>query len=437
MIKTNDQQMMYIKKIFMLIGIMIPFGIVQAQDNPSSASLATATLSECYEWSRINYPLIAKLDLLEKSTQYSLSNASKGNLPQININGQATYQSEVTELPLELPNVEIPTQDKDQYKIYGEIYQPLTNFSTIKSQKEQIAINGQIEQQKIEIDLYQLKDRINQIYFGTLLMEVKNEQLLLVQMDIDSTIARLDAAINNGTATLMDRKLLEVEKINVIQQLNENQSNQEAFLQMLAALTGKNITTSTSLVRPVAVILNSTLNRPELRLFDLQEQFITIQKAQISNRHIPILGLFFQGGYGRPALNFLSNDFSAYYITGLKFNWNLSNFYTSKNDRQRFDIQGQLIDTQKEIFLLNTEITQSQHATAINKYNTLINSDKQAVQLREEIKSTAEVQLANGLITTIDYIKILNDASRAKQQLNLHEIMHLQSQYNLNTTIGN
>lgn len=432
MIKTNDQQMKYIRKMIMLIGILIPFGIVQAQDNPT-----TITLSECYEWSRNNYPLIAKLDLLEKSTQYSLNNASKGNLPQININGQATYQSEVTELPLELPNVEIPTQDKDQYKIYGEIYQPLTNFSTINSQKNQIEINGQIEQQKVEVDLYQLKDRINQIYFGTLLMDVKNEQLLLIQMDIDSTIARLDAAINNGTATLMDRKLLEVEKINVRQQLNENQSNKEAFLKMLSALTGKNINSSTTLTRPVATTPHNTLSRPELRLFDLQEQLLNVQKAQVNTRHIPSLGLFFQGGYGRPALNFLSNDFSAYYITGLKFNWNLSKLYTSKNDKQRFDIQRQLIDKQKEAFLLNTGITQSQQSTEINKYNTLISSDKQAVQLREEIKSTAEVQLINGLITTIDYIKILNDASRANQQLELHEIMLLQSQYNLNTTIGN
>ncbi|MGK0388014.1 MAG: hypothetical protein ACI94Y_000742, partial [Maribacter sp.] len=161
--------MKYFKRLLIFLSIMIPLGIAQAQEDQSIELRSTISLSECYEWSKNNFPLIAKLDLLEKSTQYNLSNASKGNLPQININGQATYQSDVTEFPLELPNVEIPTQNKDQYKVYGEVYQPLTNFSAIKSRKEQIIINRQIEQTKVEIDLYQLKDRINQIYFGTLL----------------------------------------------------------------------------------------------------------------------------------------------------------------------------------------------------------------------------------------------------------------------------
>ncbi len=410
---------------------------MQAQDNQNLATPSTISLSECYQWSRDNFPLIAKLDLLEKTTQYSLSNASKGNLPQININGQATFQSEVTALPIDLPNIDIPTLDKDQYKIYGEVYQPLTNFSTTKSQKKQITINGQIEQQKVEIELYQLKDRINQIYFGTLLMELRNEQLLLVQIDIDSTIARLDAAIKNGTATLMDRKLLEVEKVNIIQQQNENLSNKEAFLRMLSALTGKTINASTKLVRPEKIPSSNSLNRPELRLFSMQKELLNVQKTQISDRYIPNVGLFFQGGYGRPALNFLSNEFSTYYITGIKFNWNLSKLYTSKNDKQIFDIQGMLIDTQKETFLLNTEITQSRQSIEINRFKTLIDSDKQAVQLRTEIKNIAKVQLTNGLITTIDYVKILNDASRAQQQLDLHEVMLLQSQYNLKTTTGN
>lgn len=429
--------MMRFNRFFIFIGIVIPLNFVGAQVNESSPHLPSATISECYEWSKNNYPLIAQQDLLEKSAQFSLSNASKGNLPQININGQATYQSEVTELPIEIPNMEIPTQDKDQYKIYGEIYQPLTNFSKIKSNKKQIDLNSQIEQQKVEIDLYQLKERINQIYFGTLLIKVKNNQLELLKTDIDSTLRRLEAAIANGTATLTDKKLLEVEKINLKQQIQENESNMEAFIMMLSAFTGKHFTKSTELIRPTAYFQNKTINRPELRLFALQEQLINTQKSQINQRYIPNLGLFFQGGYGRPALNFLSNEFSTYYVTGLKLNWNLSQLYTNKNDMQRFDIQNQLIDTKKKTFLFNTELTQSQQSIEINKHNKLIVSDKQAIQLRDEIKSAAEVQMINGLITTIDYIKILNDTSRAKQQLELHEIMLLQAQYYLKTTIGN
>ena len=407
------------------------------QDKQGDLPLTSITLSDCYEWSRNNYPLVAQLDLLAKSTQYSLNNAAKGKLPQVNINGQATYQSEVTELALDIPNVEIPTLDKDQYKVYAEVYQSLTNFSHIRSQRNQIDLNGKIEMQQVEVDLYQLQDRVNQIYFSILLMQRKGAQLAFLEEDIDSTLARLEAAIANGTSTLMDQKLLAVEKIRISQQIQENESNKLAFLVMLAQLTGKSIDAGTALVRPSSPTGDLSLNRPELRVFDLQEQLLHVQNAQLKNRYIPEVGLFFQGGYGRPALNFLSNDFTTYYITGLKFNWNLSSLYKSKNDREKLSLQRQMVNTRKETFLLNTEMTQSQQSAEISKYTDMIAADEEAVALREEIKSIAEVQLLNGLITTIDYIKILNDANRSLQELELHETMRLQAQYNLKTTTGN
>lgn len=424
-----------IKTWFLLIS-MLYLGTLQAQSPQEAKPLTAVTLQECYEWSRQNYPLVKKLDLLERSTQYSLSNASKINLPQININGQATYQSEVTEVPIEMEGLEIPTIDKDQYKLYGEVYQPLTNFKGANAQKDLIDINGQIEQQKVEVNLYQLKDRINQIYFGVLLMDAKNEHLALVQIDIDSTLAKLVAAIENGIATLMDQQLLRVEKINIAQQLDENKSNKEAYLKMLSTFTGQPIDLSTQLIRPEIVEPKLVVSRPELQLFGLQEKRLDVQQAQINIKNIPSVGLFVQGGLGRPALNFLSNEFSPYYIAGIKFNWNFTNRYTSKNDHQLLAIQRQLIDKEKAHFLHNTEITQHQQSSTIRKYERLLNSDNELVELRTSIKKTAKVQLINGLITTIDYIKILNDASRAKQQLDLHHILLLQAQHNLQTTIG-
>lgn len=425
------------KSIFFLLLLVSAWGMVMGQDDQKPIFLNTVSLPDCYQWSRENYPLVAQLDLLAKSTQYSLSNASKGKLPQININGQATYQSEVTQLAIDLPNTEIPTLDKDQYKITAEIYQPLTNFSNISSQKDQIDLNGKIEIQRVEIDLFQLQDRVNQIYFSILLMQSKNGQLVLMEQDIDSTLSRLESAVANGTSTLMDQKLLEVEKIRIGQQLEENEANRKAFLAMLSQLTGKRIGPSTNLALPINYEEAFSLNRPELRLFDLQEQLLTVQDAQLNNRYIPDVGLFFQGGYGRPGLNLLSNDFSTFYITGLRLNWNLSSLYKTRNDRQKLAIQRQLVNTQKETFLLNTEMTQAQQSSDISKYRDMITADEKAVILREEIKSIAEVQLLNGLITTIDYIKILNDASRAKQELELHQTMLLQAQYNLKTTSGN
>ena len=417
---------------FILLGIS-----VNAQYISSETSIPRATIDDCYEWSKANFPLIKQMDIIDKATQYSLSNASTGNLPQINLNGQATYQSTVTSFPIDIPNVEVPSVGKDQYKIYGEVYQPLTNFSKVNTKKRQIEINGEIEKQRIEVDLYQLKERINQTYFGVLLINEKIDQFEIIISDLDSAMVKVTAAIENGTATLTDKRLLNVERISIVQQIEENESNQLAFLNILSLLTGKKISKSTILEKPVIQTEILEISRPELRLFKLQNDAIDVQLKQLSNNLMPNLGLFAQGGYGRPALNFLSNDFEFYYIGGVKLNWNISSYYSHKNSKKSLQTLRDKISTQQETFLLNTELTQSQQSGEIAKFEGLMKSDKEIINIRAEILNTAKVQLDNGLITTIDYVKYLNDVNRAKQTFLLHETQLLLALYNLKITTGN
>lgn len=429
---TNIKLKGLICSFFILLGINL-----KAQDLNLQTSPEKISLEECYTWARENFPLIKQMDMIDKTTQYSLSNASSGNLPQINLNGQATYQSDVTAIPIIFPNMDVPSVDKDQYKIYAEIYQPLSNFSNVKTKKEQIEIEGEIEKQKVEINLYQLKERINQIYFGSLLINEKIEQFEFIVADIDSSLAKIKAAIKNGTATETDKQMLYVERISILQQIEENKSNQVAFLKMLSMLTGKNIGQNTVLEEPTMAALGTEINRPELQLFKLQSDALHIQEKQVKSSLIPNIGLMAQGGYGKPGLNFLNSDFALYYIGGLKFNWYLSGFYNLKNTKKILHISKDKIALQKDVFLLNTSLSQSQQSTEITKFQTLLESDKEIIRIREEILSTAKVQLANGLITTIDYVKFLNDVNKAKQKLLLRKTQLLLAQYNLKTTSGN
>jgi outer membrane protein TolC len=411
--------------------------IVNAQELTDEVAKGSVSIEECYEWSRENFPLIRQLDIIDKSTAYSLSNASIGNLPQINLNGQASYQSAVTQLPIEIPNMEIPTIDKDQYKIYGEVYQPLTNFVTVNAAKEQIALMGAIEKQKLELELYQLKDRINQLYFGVLLINEKIGQYNIIMSDLDSTLDKVESAILNGTATQTDKSLLQVERISLQQQIDESKSNQEAFLKILSTFTGQTITANTVLLKPSTAAYSANINRPELILFKLQNQFTAIEQNQLSNTLVPNIGLFMQAGYGRPALNFLSNEFDFYYIGGIKFNWNLSRLYKLKNTRKTIRLTTDKVAIQRETFLLNTKLVQTQQSAEIVKYELLIESDHEIIKMRDAILATAKAQLDNGLITTIDYVKFLNDVNSVKQSLLLHETQLQLSQYNLQTTTGN
>jgi outer membrane protein TolC len=206
---------------------------------------------------------------------------------------------------------------------------------------------------------------------------------------------------------------------------------------MLSSLTGKKINEESIFIEPTASVLSTTNNRSELQLFNLQSQSVNLLQDQLNKTLIPNIGLFAQGGYGRPALNFLSNEFDLYYIGGIKFNWNISNLYSLKNTRKSLNLMTEKISAQKETFLLNTSLTQSQQSAEITKYLILIKTDKDIIQLREEVLNTAKVQLSNGLITTIDYVKFLNDVNKAKQKQLLHETQLLLSQYNLKTTTGN
>jgi outer membrane protein TolC len=420
-----------------IIAILVIHFTGMAQTNSISQEVSTISIEECYQWSRENYPLIKQMDIIDKTTQFNLSNASNGNLPQIKLNGQATYQSAVTKLPIEIPNMEIPTIDKDQYKIYGELYQPLTNFSNVRANKSIISSNGEIEKQQVEVNLYHLKERINQMYFGVLLINEKIEQYQIIQSDIENAMAKIEAAIDNGTATITDKQLLKVEHISLAQQIEENRANQLAFLNMLSVLTGKNILAATALTKPAHNVIPTTINRPELQLFNLQKQTIKLQKKLLSNSLLPNLGLFVQGGYGRPALNFLSNDFDFYYLGGIKFNWNISSIYGYKNTKNILDLSRDKIENQKEAFLLNTNLTTSQQSAEVSKYQNTIKSDNEIIKIREEVLATANVQLTNGLITTLDYVKFLNDVNKARQVFVLHETQLLLAQFNLKTTTGN
>lgn len=413
---------------------VLNMGFIQAQsiDAPEGISI-----DQCYAWSMENYPLIKQLELIDKTTDYNLRNALTGNLPQMNLNGQATYQSAVTELPIELPNVEIPSISQDQYKVYADIYQPLTNFRNVKLNQNLIEQGGEIEKQKLEVELYKLKERINQIFFGSLMLQEKLLQFGIITSSLDSASAKIEAAIANGLATPNDKLILDVERISLDQEIEETKANQNAFLIMLSSLTGQSITDAKSLLKPVSMPSSGNINRPELQLFDLQNQAILTQAKQLDNSLMPNIGLFAQAGYGRPALNFLSNDFDFYYIGGLKVNWNISNLYNFKRSKNSLLLGSDRIAIQKETFLLNTNLAETQQSTEISKLQSLLISDQKIIQIREEILAYAEVQLSNGLITSLDFVNYFNEVKKARQSLALHEIQLLLAEATLQVTTGN
>ncbi len=395
------------------------------------------TLESCYELARQNYPLVKQHELISKSKEYSIENASKGYLPQLNLMGQASYQSAVTTVPMKLPGLNIPSLSKDQYKIFGELNQTLYDGGSIRMQKQILETNALVEAQKLEVELYKLKDRINQVFFGIILLHEQINQTNLFMKDIQNSIQKMNAAIKNGIALKNSEDILQAELLKAGQRIIELKANRESYYDMLGLFINQKLDESVPLQIPASTLITATISRPELALFENQKKMLTVQNGLLNTRNRPKLGLFFQGGYGKPGMDMLNNNFTDYYIGGLRFNWSLSGLYTYKNEKSLLSISSNTLDLQKETFLFNTNYVLKYQNAEIVKLEKLLKTDEEILSLRTRIKNTAHAQLENGVIQPNDYLRELNAEDLARQNKLLHRIQLLMAQYNQKNTTGN
>jgi outer membrane protein TolC len=396
----------------------------------------TLSIEDCYNLSKQNYPLVKQRELLMKSKEYTVDNLSKGYLPQVGIFGQASYQSAVTELPIKLPGVTVPSLSKDQYKLYAEVNQVLFDGGIVKQQKLSQEANAVVELQKIEVELYKLKERVNQLYFGILLADEQLKQTEILSKDIQSALKKAEAGLANGVAYKSNVDVLKAELLKVSQRVTEIRSNRKAFTDMLGLLIGQELNETTVLIKPSNPGVSTQLKRPELLTFEQQTKTLEIQSDLIRAKNMPKLNLFLQGGYGRPALNFLSNSFEPYYIGGIRLNWNLSGLYTFKKDKAILEISRSNIELQKELFRFNTGFTLKQQSVEVNKLQELLSGDDEIILLRTNVKQAASAQLQNGVISSSDYLRELNAEELARENKVMHEIQLLLAIYNQRTVSG-
>ncbi len=397
----------------------------------------TLTLEETYALAKQNYPLIKRHDLIAKTKQYNIENTSKGWLPKINVIGQATYQNEVTQLPISLPNMTIEPLSKDQYKVFADVQQTIYDGGMIANQKKMAEINSEIEMQKTAVETDKLEERINQIYFGALQMDEQIQQVELTRTDIENALTKAEAQLKYGVILRSNVDVLKAQLISLEQKKIELQTVKKSILDMLSIFIARNLDENTTLQKPERILVENQNNRPELKLFDLQKQALEQQKSIINSKNLPKLGLFGQGGYGKPGFNMLKNEFDLFYIGGVRLNIPISGFYTKKNDLALLDIQQQEVEVQRENFLFNQQFQTLQNNNELDKIQKLIDKDSELIALRESIKKASLAQLENGVITTSDYLREVNELDRARNQKILHEIQYLLTQYNLKAQLNN
>ncbi|MCX6245002.1 MAG: TolC family protein [Bacteroidetes bacterium] len=409
------------KRIVILLGTLILQSSVIGQTD-------TVTLYDCYARAEKTYPLTRQAGMMDRSSDLKIKNLNKNYLPQLNLNGSASLQSDVTELgsnlPPQLSSLPIPKISKDWYRITFDVNQSIYDGSVTGYQKKLETVSLQADQKSLEVELYKIKDRINLAYFSIFMFQ-QNEAILNSTKDqLESKLKEIRSAVANGFSLASNADALEAETIKIDQQLIENRNDRSVAFQVLSELTSSTIPENSRLVIPVVQIASTAFEdkRPELQWYNIQQAKSGVLKDMVNTRWNPKLSAYGQAGYGRLGLNMLSNDFTPWWIVGAKLTWNIWNWNLSKNEKKIYEIQGDIIGAQKETFEKNLKIESDRGLAEIVKLKELQKKDEEIIELRKRISLASSSQLDNGVITSSDYISRLNEEKTAKLSFELHRI---------------
>lgn len=423
---------------------------------PFSGSTQTPlSLEECYRQAEIHSPQAGQTRLIQEATDLQIKLLNRSYVPQSRLNGQATWQSDVTSVPIKLPNFELSPPPKDQYKLTLDVTQSIWDGGLTEKQKSAALANQQVEQQRVVVDLYQIREQVSNLYFGALFAERQLRNFEILQKELNAKLLKTKASVQNGVAIRSNVLSLEARILEIEQQLLETQKRRASALEGLSLLTGTTIDTNTKLVETQYLAsprtsqpatktqdiasLQAEITRPELRLFDAQKQNLAVNEQLIKAKNLPKLSAFATGGYGRPGLNFLATQFKTYFIGGVQLQIPLTHLYTNSQglEIQQLRVNQQRIERQRESFLLATQVRLANQRQEVGRLQALVESDRKLIDIRGSIRKASESQLENGIITASDYLTELDNEDTARQNLILHEIQLLQAQNNLRLTAGN
>ena len=416
------------------------------------AATMSQTLEECQQAAERNYPLIRQYDLIGKTTQLTVANIQKGWLPQVSAQAQATYQSDVTAWPGEMKTmmtgmgIDMKGLMKDQYRVGIDVQQTIYDGGAISSQKAVAREQGRVQEAQTEVNLYNVRKRVNEMYFSLLMLD----EHILLNHDLQELLAgnerKLQAMVKGGTAAESDWQSVKAERLNARQQATSLESQKRMLTAMLSTFCGIEVREVRKPVMSVAVVQQQTGQqqtglRPELRALDAQIGLFNAQEKALNSALMPKLSVFAQGYYGYPGLNMfedmMSHDWSLNGLIGARLTWNIGALYTRKNDKAKLQLQRDLTESNREVFLFNNRLEQIQQNEEISRYQQLMADDEEIIVLRSAVRKAAESKLSHGIIDVNDLVREINQENAARVQQSIHEIEMLKEIYDNKFTTNN
>ena len=402
-------------------------------------------LDSCIEKTIKNYPIFKDKSLNKKISDLSIKNNKANYLPSIFFEGKATYQSDVLRLNIEMPNIpgfeiNFPEPPADQYDFSLNFSQLIYDGGNIKNlnfieQKKLLA-----EQKKTDIELYKLKEQVEKTYFSILILQKTQEQITITINELQKKKKTLASAIKNGVITQDNSDIIQAEIYKLQQNLIEVDENKKVGIKILEELMSSNLQDDVKLKLPNDFEINETDSskiRPEIELFSMQNNIIKANEKLLQSNRLPKLGAFAKGAYGNPGLTMVNDEWNPYFIVGAKLTWNIWDRNITKRNKNILKINSELIETKKATFNKNINIMCDRELSNISKLKKLITKDDAIINLQTNICKKASSKLDNGIITSVDYIKLLNDKNRTKIKSKIHKIQLIQAKRNYNRIKGN
>jgi len=398
------------------------------------------TLEECQQAAEKNYPQIRQYGLIEKTTQLTVANIQKGWLPQVSAQAQATYQSDVTAWPSEMKammsgmGIDMKGLTKDQYRVGIDVQQTIYDGGVIGSQKRIAREQGKVQTAQNEVHIYNVRKRVNEMYFGLLLLD---EQIKL-NTDLQTLLAgnerKLESMTRRGTAAESDLQSVKAERLNAVQKGTELASQKQMLQCMLSTFCGIEVNNiQKPQVKADGRNLTAGNQRPELKLLDAQISVLNAQERALNAALMPKVGVFAQGFYGYPGLNMfedmMRHKWSLNGLVGARVTWTIGALYTRKNDKAKLQLQRDMTENSREVFLFNNNLEQIQQNENIERYQKLMAHDGEIISLRQALRQAAESKLAHGIIDVNDLVREINQENAACVQQSVHEIEMLKEIY--------
>lgn len=404
------------------------------------AAHAQTTLDECIGWAYDNYPQIKEMSLIEMTKGIDLKNAAYAWLPHLNISGKATWQSEVVEMPMDIPGMDINIPH-DQYGLTAEFTQQIWDGGTSRSQKELAEAGAEVKKTQLETNLWSIRSRVQNVFLGIILIDKQLELNRLLRESLERSSEEVKSRMEAGVALPSDLDQVSVNILSCLQQRASLDADRKSYVKILGLLTGRDMTDVELAVPQDAVNYvddgaRDFETRPEMAFYAAQLKQNEFQRRQLNTLISPKLNLSLQGGYGRPGMNMLSGDFSGYFVAGLKLQWNIGALYTRGLDKRKVNADALKIDLTRKSFILNSSVEAEQKNNAILKARDVLEKDSEIIALRQRIRASGENQYREGTIKMNDYLSMLDEEYKAKANESMHEVQLMMAVYDMKNTIG-